>query len=193
MSLTEEQINEIGRQKKGEAIVYQNIWEEPVQCKISLFMDYEKDYVYTKESPATVKKERWYTTEMINFLLYPQMQHNFDVSYLEKELQESNLPTSLRLKLKCFLKEYDKNGTINIWKTECYIELVRIVKQYLDIDAEYANIISQCYNMKQVRVVFDNLLYSRITGEITNEFLYYTQMCYVRNNARFQDWRDTFK
>ena len=193
MSLNEEQINEIGRLKKGEAIVYQNIWEEPVQCKISLFKEYKKDYEYNKVSPVSVKRVRCCTTEMLKFLLYPQLQKSFNVPFIDDELQKSNLPTSLRFKMKGLLNEYKENGTLSVWKTDCYIELVRIVKQYLGIDAEYANIISQCYNMKQVRVVFDNLLNERITGEINNEILYYTQMCYVRNNAQFQDWRDTFK
>lgn len=33
-----EQIEEISKQKRGEAIVYQNAWEEAVQCKVNLFV-----------------------------------------------------------------------------------------------------------------------------------------------------------
>lgn len=38
IGLKSEQIEEISKQKRGEAIVYQNAWEEAVQCKVDLFM-----------------------------------------------------------------------------------------------------------------------------------------------------------
>ena len=39
IGLTDEQIEEIGKQSTGEAIVYQNEWEEAVQCQITKFDD----------------------------------------------------------------------------------------------------------------------------------------------------------
>ena len=80
MSLSDEQIEEISRQKQGEAIIYQNIWEEPIQCKISKFKEFEPNFKYTKQTVPTKKEIREYSLKVINFLLYPYLEKEFNLA-----------------------------------------------------------------------------------------------------------------
>ena len=48
MALSDDQINQIARQNVGEAIIYQNSWEQAVQCKIAQYQ-YDSNCRYTKQ------------------------------------------------------------------------------------------------------------------------------------------------
>lgn len=192
MSLSEEQIDEIARQNQGEAIVYQNHWEEPVQCKIDLFEDYVKDYVYCKSTPFNRKIERVYKTEIIEFLLYPYLNRNFDIDSVADLIMETEIPTSIRFTLMDLVEEYRNSNELSIWKDYNFAELAIVLRQYLNLDTVYNNITSQYTNMKQVRTKLDVVLKERFNQDLSRAFLYYVEMCYVRNNALYEDWRKTF-
>lgn len=192
MTLSEEQVDEIGRQKQGEAIVYQNVWEDPVQCKISLFEEYEKDYVYTKTSNLPKQNSSQKTAEMIKFLLYPHVKQEFDLSKIKYEIDNSSLPTSLRFRMMELYNEYTEERTLSIWNKDEFFNLSQIVRKYLNMDAKYSLFTTQCVNMEQVRVLFDNHLRQTI-GNVDRSILYWVEYIYVRNNAHYEEWRETFK
>ena len=192
MSLSEEQIDEIARQNQGEAIVYQNHWEEPVQCKVDRFEDYVNDYVYTKSTLFNKKPKRVYKTEVVEFLLYPYLNKDFDIDYVAASISESEMPTAIRFSLMDLVEEYRNSNELSIWKDYNFAELSIVLKQYLNLDSEYANITSQYTNMKQVRTKLDVILKERFNQDLYRAFLYYVEMCYVRNNALYEDWRKTF-
>jgi hypothetical protein len=199
MSLSEEQIDEIARQNQGEAIVYQNHWEEPVQCKVDDFSEQVKDskefidgYVYTKSTPFNKKPKRVYKTEVVEFLLYPYLKKEFDIDYVAASISESEMPTAIRFSLMDLVEEYRNSNELSIWKDYNFAELSIVLKQYLNLDSEYANITSQYTNMKQVRTKLDVILKERFNQDLYRAFLYYVEMCYVRNNALYEDWRKTF-
>lgn len=194
MSLTQEQSEEIGRQKMGEAIVYQNTWDAPVQCKISLFKVFKKQYKYHKVSELSTLVNTKRSAEVLKFLLHPYINQDFDIEIIKKHLSETVLPSSVKFSIGEMLNEYEgnKNNSPDIWQ-ECNISsLTRLVKSYLNIDGKYRDIISQHSTMKQVRILLDNLLSHEISGELSSELLYYTEYCYVRNNAQFEQWKATF-
>ena len=192
MSLSDEQIDEIARQNQGEAIVYQNHWEEPVQCKVDRFEDYVKDYVYTKTTPFNKKPKRVYKIEVVEFLLHPYLNKDFDIDSVAASISESEMPTAIRFSLMDLVEEYRESNELNIWKDYNFAELSIVLKQYLNLDSEYANITSQYTNMKQVRIKLDVILKERFNQDLYRAFLYYVEMCYVRNNALYEDWRKTF-
>ena len=192
MSLSDEQIDEIARQNQGEAIVYQNHWEEPVQCKINLFEDYVKDFVYSKTSHFCKKSERVYKIEIVEFLLHPYLNKDIDIEFVTTLVTESEMPTAIKFSLLELIEEYQNYKMLNIWKDYNFAELAIILKQYLNLDSEYNNITSQYTNMKQVRTKFDVILKERFKHNLYRAFLYYVEMCYVRNNALYEDWRKTF-
>lgn len=192
MSLNDEQINEISRQNQGEAIVYQSHWESPVQCKVELFKDYIKGYSYNKNTPYIKKEKRIYKTEVIEFLLYPYLNKEFDINNVASIVNETKMPSAIKFSLLDLIEEYKINNKLNIWKDYNFVELAFILKQYLNLDNEYNYITTQCSNMNQVRVKFDIILKERFNQKLYRAFFYYVEMCYVRNNAHYEDWRKTF-
>lgn len=192
MSLTDEQIDEIARQNQGEAIVYQNHWEEPVQCKVCLFEDFKKGYVYSKTTNFIKKAERIYKTEIVEFLLHPYLERNIDIELLTTLVSDSEMPMSIKFTLLNFVDELKNSKTLKLWSEYNFIELAMVIKQYLNLDCEYYNITSQCTNMMQVRIKLDAILKERFKKDLDIAFLYYVEMCYVRNNARYEEWRETF-
>ena len=192
MSLSDEQIDEIARQNQGEAIVYQNHWEAPVQCKVDLFKDYEKGFVYGKKSPFNKKANRVYKTEIVEFLLYPYLEKVFDIDMVSNLIAETEMPTAIRFSLMDLVEEYKNNNKLKIWEEYNFAELAIILKQYLNLDNEYNIITSQYSNMRQVRIKLDVILNERFNQKLDIAFLYYVEMCYVRNNALYKEWRMTF-
>jgi putative ATP-binding protein len=193
MSLKNEQIEEIGRQKQGEAIIYQNIWEEPVQCRISKFNEFESNFCYNKASKPSPKLNNKRNSEVIKFLLKPYIKEPFDTEIIREHISTTSLPTSVKYGLSEMLIEYENKGNLSIWQ-DCQIaKLSEVVKLYLHLDAEYRNMTEQHSNMNQVRVLLDKLLKDKLDGNISREFLYYTERCFVRNNAMFDQWRETFR
>lgn len=192
MSLSDEQIDEIARQNQGEAIVYQNHWEAPVQCKVDLFKDYEKGFVYGEKSPFNKKANRVYKTEIVEFLLYPYLEKVFDIDMVSNLIAETEMPTAIRFSLMDLVEEYKNNNKLKIWEEYNFAELAIILKQYLNLDNEYNIITSQYSNMRQVRIKLDVILNERFNQKLDIAFLYYVEMCYVRNNALYKEWRMTF-
>lgn len=190
MSLSDEQINEIARQNQGEAIVYQNHWEEPVQCKVDLF---EGDVnIYSKSTPSIKKKKRVYRTEVVEFLLFPYLNKDFDINKVSALISGAEMPNSIQFSLLDLVDEYQKNKELSIWKDYNFPELSIVIRQYLTLDSEYNNITSQCISMEQVRLKLDAVLKERFGQELYRDFLYYVELCYVRNNALYSEWKKTF-
>lgn len=192
MSLHDDQIDEIARQNQGEAIVYQNHWEEPVQCKVDLFEEYEKDFVYNKSTTFCKKANRVYKKEIVEFLLHPYLNKDFDINSLITIIRETEVPTAIKFTLMDLIEEYKSTNELKIWKDYNFADLAFILKQYLNLDSEYNKITSQYTNMKQVRIKLDVILKERFKNDLYRAFLYYVEMCYVRNNALYEDWRKTF-
>lgn len=192
MSLSDEQIEEIPRQGQGEAIVYQNHWEEPVQCKVDKFDDLVKDYVYNKTTPFQKKPNRIYNTEIVEFLLHPYLNINISIDTVSSVIKDSEMPTAIKFSLMDLVAEYKDTNDLRLWKDYNFAELAMVVKLYLNLDGEYLNITSQYSNMKQVRTKLDVILKERFNHELYRVFFYYVEMCYVRNNALYEDWRKTF-
>ena len=192
MSLSDEQIDEIARQNQGEAIVYQNHWEEPVQCKVDLFEDFVKDYVYSTRTSFNKKTNRTYKTEIVEFLLYPYLNKDFDIDIIASMIADTEMPTTVKFSLMDLVEEYRNNNNLKVWRDYNFAELAFVLKQYLNLDNVYNQITSQHTNMKQVRIKFDVVLKERFEQDLYRSFLYYVEMCYVRNNAHYEEWRETF-
>ena len=192
MSLNDEQIDEIARQGQGEAIVYQNNWEEPVQCKVDLFEDYQKDYIFNKTTPQARKAVKRYDVNVVEFLLHPYIGTDIEIDDVEQNITTSDMPTSIRFTLMDLVGEYRTSNKLSLWEKYNFVELAYVVKQYLNIDAEYTNMTSQYTTMKQVRLKFDIVLKEMFNQELSRTFYYYVEMCYVRNNASYKEWRQTF-
>jgi hypothetical protein len=125
-------------------------------------------------------------------LLHPYLNKGFDINSLITIIRETEIPTAIKFSLMDLIEEYKSTNELKIWKDYNFAELAFILKQYLNLDSEYNNITSQYTNMKQVRIKLDVILRERFKDDLYRAFLYYVEMCYVRNNALYEDWRKTF-
>lgn len=195
MSLNDEQAEEIGKQKQGEAIVYQSVWEEPVQCKISKFEEYDSGFCYDKISKPSKKLKNKRNSEVVKFLLYPYIKEPFNIEKIREHISETALSTSVKYGLYELLTEYESNGSLSLWVNINIAKLSEVVKLYLGVDAEYRSLIQQNFNVIQLRILLDNLIREKVDENASEKFLYYTERCYIRNVRKdiFEEWRETFR
>ena len=113
IGLKDKQIDEIGRLKMGEAIVYQNDWEEPVQCKVKEFeYDKEKRFEGQKDSDSA-KDESKMLYDVLSFL-YKYCGGNGDseiqIDKIKNSIHDSRLLSATKFSLLKLLDDYIKNG-----------------------------------------------------------------------------------
>lgn len=193
MSLTDEQTDEIARQNQGEAVVYQSHWEDAVQCKVDRFEPLEENYVYDKSAPYNKKAERVYRTEIVEFLLYPYLERDFDIDTVSALIAGTTMPAAIKFSLMDLVEEYRNRNKLKLWEEYNFVELAAVLKQYLNLDVEYNRYTSSCTSMSQVRVKLDVALKERFDDDLYTAFLYYVEKCYVYNSAFYEDWKRTFE
>ena len=103
ISLSDKQIEEISRQKVGQAIVFQSNWEEPVQCMVS---DFSKSHNNCRITPGVFKKpevlndicSKDYTKIIIKYLYnccHKELQFDFEKDELKKAILNSEYSSNL--------------------------------------------------------------------------------------------------
>lgn len=136
--LTDEQITEISRQKVGQAIIYQNDWEEPVQCVVD---KYEEINCYRKTVDKDILDEAADNDVLLNviqFLVAGRLDYGprFSLNSVVDELSHSKLPSTFKYSLFNYIKEYNETGTCKIWKDENFKELSRFISLLVNKDDE---------------------------------------------------------
>ena len=197
MALTDEQIQQIAKQKVGEAIVYQNSWETAVQCKISEFK-YDKDRVYLKSYPISFIKERIVRLDIINFLFFKLTQAEFDIQKVSEYVDNDTMPSSIRINLLDLLIEYRKNKTLSIWERKNFAKLIEVTSNYLNIDNQVIRLKKQIITINDIikyRIGFDDLLMEKIGEEISKSTLFYIEQGYSKTMRPeyYEQWKKTFK
>lgn len=113
IGLKDEQIDEIGRLKMGEAIVYQNDWEEPVQCKVNE-SEYNKEERYKgHKNPCNDIDESHLLYEVLSFL-YMYCGGSNDttkrIDDLKNSILDCKLLSATKFSLLKLIDDYNKNG-----------------------------------------------------------------------------------
>jgi len=192
ISLTEEQIDEIAKQKTGEAIIYQNSWEKPVQCKVARY-EYDENYCFDKSSVPAAPKAHEPNLDVVRFLLKPYIKQDFNIGVVRKSIEADTLLSSTRFGLLELISEYEKTKKINIWNEVKFSRLAQIVKDYLDIEENHLKLFAESDNADDYRQRFDDLLENIFHQKLSREDLYYIQKCYVLSLKKYDEWRSTFE
>ena len=197
MALTDDQIDQIAKQNVGEAVVYQNSWEEAVQCKIHQY-DYDIIKRYTKHYEMPPVSQRVVRAEIINFLLYKLTNNNIDIQQVTKCVERDSMPSSLRISLLELLQEYRNEGTVILWEKKNFSKLMSIVADYLQIDTDVIKIKRLIISIKDIpkyRILFDELLLNTIQGSVDLQTLYYIEQGYSKTMRPelYEQWKETFK
>lgn len=136
MGLSDQQIEEISRQKKGQAIVYQNSWEEAVQCKINLASFESKPYNLSPQKRLNSLKSSPLSNDILTFLLPPYCS-GFDIDEIKKTIfNNSLLPSSLKYSLLELTKEFESTKNLSLWEENNSKEREELLRIYLDTEGK---------------------------------------------------------
>ena len=197
MALSEDQTEQIAKQHVGEAIVYQNSWEEAVQCKIHEYR-YKNCNRYTKQYSMPTVAQRVARVEVLNFLLHNLVNKPIDFQQVDKFIENDVIPSSLRIRLLEILREYKTQKTVSLWEKRNFHKLMTIVSDYLNIDTEVTKIKKLILSVKDIpkyRYLFDDLLRNTIQGSIDSPTIFYIEQSYSKTMRQefYERWRETFK
>lgn len=196
MALSEDQIEQIARQSVGEAIVYQNSWEEAVQCKINKYQS-DNNRRYLKQYQMPVIAKRVARAEVLDFLLYKITNKDVDFQQVAGFVEEDTMPSSMRVCLLGLLNEYRETKSVSLWEKKHFSKLMSVVSNYLNIDQEVIKIkklIISVKDMPKYRVLLDELLQNSIKGYIDKRTLFYIEQGYSKTMRPelYEQWKKTF-
>ncbi len=138
IGLFDEQIEEINKQKIGQAIVYQNDWEEPVQCAIDKFSSY---IPYTREEDDEILNEALVfhpNVDIIKFLVAGKLSAgpSFDLDSVIENLSKTSMSSITKFAIYKLVDEYNKTGFCRIWEVDSFKELSALVAAYINMEDE---------------------------------------------------------
>lgn len=166
IGLTEEQISEISKLKRGEAIVYQNEWEEAVLCKIDEFIpqnikdekDNSKDNRNNGASndfSRTDDKEAY--KSVIKFLYQycsDRTSEIDDVDKLKGAIKDSLLASSLKYALFEMVDNYEKRGKVCDLTPENHVKIMQLTAACIGRCEEISKIVA---THKEVNAINDSI------------------------------------
>lgn len=157
--LTDEQIAEISRQKLGQAIIYQNDWEEPVQCAVDPYKD-KNCYRKTVDNDVLdAAEDNDILLNVIKFLIAGRLTYGprFSLNSVVEELSHSKLPATIKFSLFQYIKEYNETGTCKIWKDENFKDLSRYISLVVNKDDE-VNVKMHHWNLESPQKLTNSIL-----------------------------------
>lgn len=181
IGLNDDQINEIGKQKTGQAIVYQNSWEEPVQCQINLFEKQNGVYRFHQAASHQDAASDNDLQEILNFLYSIFNEKPIGVNEfekIEKNISHCDLQSSLKFKLLSLLHNREENGTFKVDKHLSTL-LMELAAQCIGEINEIARVTSLNNNVEQINdEIKDRLKQKNIVG--TEKFYRFCIRCALR-------------
>lgn len=166
IGLSNEQIKEIGRQKLGEAIVYQNDWEEPVQCKIIEYKGENiHDYLGMKDNHAT-RNDFDVKLSLLNFLYSYCNETNIpmeDLDKLRNDVMESDVLSYVKFSLFKLLEDYETNG-IDLSKRN-HVKVMEMVGECIGISHQVEQISSKKKDVTEANDLIGEILKEDIPGQ----------------------------
>lgn len=180
IGLKDEQIDEIGRQKVGEAIVYQNDWEAPVQCKIDEYKDHEFE-VYKNSPDVRSGLDNNYIQHKVLTFLFDYCNNNqmtsLDTESLRTQIMELNVLSSVKYSLLELLDKFVKKS-FDMSK-ENHVKVMGIAGFCIGIHETAKKIISNSKNVIEANDSICNLIKELFPNE-HNLFYRFCTRCTLR-------------
>lgn len=188
ISLSDKQIEEISRQKVGQAIVFQSNWEEPVQCMVS---DFSKSHNNCRITPGVFKKpevlndicSKDYTKIIIKYLYnccHKELQFDLEKDELKKAILNSEYSSNLKYSL---FRHVIAHSSSNTDELDC-LEHVKSMELVAHCVGQVKNISSIITNKDNIDDI-NNTLMSCIQNEFPKESDEFYLFC-VRCSFRLQ-------
>ncbi|MDE7414558.1 MAG: ATP-binding protein [Muribaculaceae bacterium] len=166
--LKDSQLDEIAKLPNGVAVTYQNDWEEPVLCKVSMRdVNQAKKYSYKYEDNEDFGSD--YLAEVIKFLIHGKVSGKVDFNRTKilKATETSLLTTGQKIRLLELIDEFVRTGCLEIWSKDRFGELASLLTNILGIRDEVTRIADGSKSFED----FDSKLEAKVVetlGELPN-------------------------
>ena len=180
IGLKDEQIDEIGRLKMGEAIVYQNGWEEPVLCKVNEFK-YNKEERYKDHKDSyDVLDESDMLFKVLSFLYMYCGGSNDTLKQIDDlrcSIFDCKLLSAIKFSLLKLIDDYNKNGA-DLNKRN-HAKVMEIVGSCLGLSPQIKKIIMKKGNITEANDSIKDLIKTLLPNG-SDEFYRFCTRCSLR-------------
>lgn len=187
-AMNDSQIDQIAKLPTGVAAIYQNDWEAPLLCLVSMF-DGER-IKYNEDANNKLKECQFFDT--IRFLLHERIDSTFIIETVEKELQQLNISSASRKLIYKSLEEYQQFGEFKTLNNDNFPQIASIVSEILNVD----NLVEQCVD-DAVSISDLNEELSGIIPEQLNDIKLSISQClmqiYAKTDERLHIYSEWFK
>lgn len=176
--LTDEQIDELSKLKKGVAAVYQNDWVEPVLVQVNKCDIEEKEYSFTVKDEPILTLMR---TELMNFLLCGRLREkpNFSIEKIESNLSSLGLATGQHEFVENAVKEYKDFGMLSLWRNENFGELSNATVEILNLGEKTENIISTASDNERLTRALEATVY-QVLPDASDDMVITLSQCMMK-------------
>lgn len=178
--LTDVQITELAKLKKGVAAVYQNDWVEPILVQINKCDIPEKPYNFEEHNSfidnTKLKKQ------LINFMIQGRVNEKlyFDIDEIEKGLEALRLSIRNEKFVEELITEYRETGHIDLWEDTNFKKLSGKVTDILGVRMKVEKCVLSSYDNKELTDGLRNIV-EQIISETTNETVLTLSQCFMKD------------
>lgn len=201
IGLNDDQIIELGKQKRGYAIINQSNWEEPVQCRIDEFL-YEKSSRYRVADSIVPKSDTIESTisqEVLGFLLNKRLRDrpSFDIDRMRDSIMSSDISSVKKYQLISLFEKYSElpesqKDEFFLWRSENFDLLAKTVSEYVGLEKEFEDAIRRDCTPIAFDLSINRLVENRIPGVLPSMRLN-LQHCVLRSIKKNKDELNRFK
>ncbi len=163
--LNDSQLDEIAKLPTGVAVTYQNDWEEPVLCKISLRKEDSVKYSYTPQEIAESNPDN--LAEVIKFLIDGRIPEkvDFDINVVNQAKFSSELTTAQKILLSNLIKEYGETDKLSLWDNDNFEDLAKLITDLLGV----RSVVEKYAKGSKTFEELDSKLFNLVTEQIGQE------------------------
>ena len=177
IGLNDGQIEEIGRQKQGEAIVYQNDWEEPVQCKINKYDGAIKPYIDVEDTFKSQEDTKVLKNIMDFLYSYCNKKDIENIDKLRNEILNCHMLSATKFVLLDLLDDYTERGIV-MNKLQ-HVKIMEAVSSCLGLVSRIKELIRKNENTIAVDEAITDMIKEKIPNGNDNLYRFCTR-CSLR-------------
>ncbi|MBM6733167.1 ATP-binding protein [Megasphaera stantonii] len=160
--LTDDQIDELAKLKKGVAAVYQNDWVEPILVQINKCKTVPKPYAFTPATNQLTKRE--VKEELLSFLLQGRIKTRlrFSPEKIKSGLHLLMLSTPLIEFIKEQLFEYEQTNKLTLWLPHNFELLSRRITDILGVRDRVSDCMLHASTDSELTHMLENIIWQSV-------------------------------
>lgn len=184
--LSDEQIEELSKLKRGVAAVYQNDWVEPVLVQVNK-CDLDEATYHFSDMTSITKKES-IREQLVNFLIQGRVSEklNFSVPDIEKGLESLALSTLNTEFVEEQIAEYKEHSTLELWSNNNFRWLSKRVTDILGARAKVENCVLTASDTKELTDMLRKIVLRIFPGSSKAKVMALSQ-CFMKDMSTQQD------